>query len=783
MEITPTTSLPIGVILTIVQNEVYALPTEAVWVTSDQTLEFSLDEVSWVSHSEVINGAAIGYKFVKCTISNATVVCKEVNDLEEGIGTPIPGPEGPQGIQGPKGDQGEVGPEGPIGDVGPIGPIGPVGPEGPQGDIGPQGESGEGVPGPQGIKGDKGDTGLTGPKGDQGIQGPQGLPGPQGPLGPTGLTGPEGPTGPQGIQGLTGPAGADGQDGATGAKGDKGDKGDQGLTGPQGIQGIPGPVGPMGPEGPIGDTGPPGPEGTGADLQYLGDYVTPHTYNDGDIVYASDGVAYLCVVDGTTTPPEPWPSTPINSSDIAWINVANIFTQNQSIVKNIPQLILQLTGDTTKTHLQAPALNQTSLAQNLSYDGTNWNKDDITKKGVLFNFTSGYFTLYSSVPSANPATLFKTFEVSDVGDAFVTGKLNVTGRATFSDDPFITKPGPSLRMIDTGAPADSKLWVMGVDVPPDFYFQSRTDAGAVKANAAIFRNNGNVDIGGALSTIGNVKITKDYAAVKWTHPSAAANVKSWHLTSDGASIQFQAINDIEGIVTVPLVLDRAGNAGIIGQLTVNGRITGNDLVTTGPIYPGRMDTGWTQQSSWYIAGHGTYGTYINTGLYLASSFWVASTSYLAALSCSSINASSSITSAYGYACRAGTPGPTGGNVFNLEWTGSVRAWIDASLIGSIAMTSDARIKRDFTPLSDSLTKVLKMQPGTFYYKKVSDTEDTEMHLGLLAQDVAKFAPELVRNTGMKTPLTPDGVLQVNYIEMISMLVKAIQELNKKIEGN
>ena len=44
MEITPTTSLPIGVILTIVQNEVYALPTEAVWVTSDQTLEFSLDE-------------------------------------------------------------------------------------------------------------------------------------------------------------------------------------------------------------------------------------------------------------------------------------------------------------------------------------------------------------------------------------------------------------------------------------------------------------------------------------------------------------------------------------------------------------------------------------------------------------------------------------------------------------------------------------------------------------------------------------------------------------------
>ena len=28
---------------------------------------------------------------------------------------------------------------------------------------------------------------------------------------------------------------------------------------------------------------------------------------DGDIVLAADGIAYMCVVDGTTTPPEPWP--------------------------------------------------------------------------------------------------------------------------------------------------------------------------------------------------------------------------------------------------------------------------------------------------------------------------------------------------------------------------------------------------------------------------------------------------------------------------------------------
>jgi hypothetical protein len=53
--------------------------------------------------------------------------------------------------------------------------------------------------------------------------------------------------------------------------------------------------------------------GGGGGLEYLGDY-TPATYKDGDIVVAEDGIAYMCVVDGTTTPPEPWPGTGIVST-------------------------------------------------------------------------------------------------------------------------------------------------------------------------------------------------------------------------------------------------------------------------------------------------------------------------------------------------------------------------------------------------------------------------------------------------------------------------------------
>ena len=48
------------------------------------------------------------------------------------------------------------------------------------------------------------------------------------------------------------------------------------------------------------------PGAAGNRINYLGGYVAG-TYNQGDIVVWSDGTAYLCVKDGTITPPEPWP--------------------------------------------------------------------------------------------------------------------------------------------------------------------------------------------------------------------------------------------------------------------------------------------------------------------------------------------------------------------------------------------------------------------------------------------------------------------------------------------
>ena len=224
-----------------------------------------------------------------------------------------------------------------------------------------------------------------------------------------------------------------------------------GTGGGGGSQGPTGPTGPQGPEGPKGDTGDTGPQGEqgdatdliqtfitaaneptlvnhrrliggsnilldatvpgqmvvnavvppGMNLDYLGDY-TPATYNDGDIVIGADGIAYMCVVDGTTTPPEPWPG------------------------------------------------------------------------GV--------------------GTLHHTTHEPGGGDALVNAAWTNLANV-FTDDQFITKPGATLRMRNTSAPANQQLWVMGCDEVPDFYFQARNDSGGINANAAIFRQNGDVNIG------------------------------------------------------------------------------------------------------------------------------------------------------------------------------------------------------------------------------------------------------------------------------------------------
>jgi hypothetical protein len=92
---------------------------------------------------------------------------------------------------------------------------------------------------------------------------------------------------------------------------------------------------------------------------------------------------------------------------------------------------------------------------------------------------------------------------------------------------------------------------------------------------------------------------------------------------------------------------------------------------------------------------------------------------------------------------------------------------------NLACASDERLKRDITPLSYGLPEVLKLRPVTWQWK---DATRTEPNLGLVAQDVEPVLPELIiHNADNK------GALGLNYMGLIPVLIKGMQEQQAQIE--
>ena len=93
--------------------------------------------------------------------------------------------------------------------------------------------------------------------------------------------------------------------------------------------------------------------------------------------------------------------------------------------------------------------------------------------------------------------------------------------------------------------------------------------------------------------------------------------------------------------------------------------------------------------------------------------------------------------------------------------------------GTIAVTSDERIKTNIIEIQNALKKVLSLR-GVEY-----DRVDNGQHqIGLIAQEVEKIIPEVV--TGKDSP---DYELRsVAYQNLVALLIEAIKEQNEKIEN-
>ena len=93
-------------------------------------------------------------------------------------------------------------------------------------------------------------------------------------------------------------------------------------------------------------------------------------------------------------------------------------------------------------------------------------------------------------------------------------------------------------------------------------------------------------------------------------------------------------------------------------------------------------------------------------------------------------------------------------------------------------TSDERLKENIETLDDPLQKLQAIRGVSFNFKENPAHQGLDPHqrrIGVLAQDVQKVLPEAV-NAG------PDGFLSVDYNALIPVLLQAVKEQQKQIDG-
>lgn len=101
--------------------------------------------------------------------------------------------------------------------------------------------------------------------------------------------------------------------------------------------------------------------------------------------------------------------------------------------------------------------------------------------------------------------------------------------------------------------------------------------------------------------------------------------------------------------------------------------------------------------------------------------------------------------------------------------------------GNIDFGSDARLKHDVEDSGAVLDKVLALKVKNFYYNGKDASNQQYKDIGLIAQEVQPLFPELVGSS--YSDALGDNALTVAYTDLGTIGIKAIQELNMKVDQN
>tara|TARA_B110000208_G_C11755494_1_gene425033 strand:+ start:28 stop:1842 length:1815 start_codon:yes stop_codon:yes gene_type:complete len=102
---------------------------------------------------------------------------------------------------------------------------------------------------------------------------------------------------------------------------------------------------------------------------------------------------------------------------------------------------------------------------------------------------------------------------------------------------------------------------------------------------------------------------------------------------------------------------------------------------------------------------------------------------------------------------------------------------DIVTAGNVTVSSDIRLKKDIVNLPSTLDNIKSLRPVSYSKKSsLSSEEYGSTEIGLIAQELQEVYPNMVSEDDSKDPL-----LSVSYMELIPVLIKAVQEQQIMIE--